>query len=89
MHTIRYLINELMENAVKFRKGGDVSVDVDYSGQAPDLCGLQSDGPGKSRTGSRNCFPKSATGTPANYSWPRSSKMPLDPDRGHESGLAF
>ena len=88
MHTIRYLINELMENAIKFRKGGDVSVAVDYSGQA--LTFLISNR--VSQEGLEHfqeLLSEICEGDPGELLLAKIEQNALDPDRGQESGLGF
>ena len=88
MHTIRYLINELMENAVKFRKGGDVSVDVDYSGQALTFV-VSNQMARESLERFQELLSEICDGDPGELLLAKIEQNALDPDRGHESGLGF
>ena len=87
-HSIRYLINELMENAIKFRKSGDVTVAVDFSGQ--DLTFVVSNQvaqEGLERF--QELLSEICGGDPGELLLAKIEQNALDPDRGHESGLGF
>ena len=88
MHSIRYLINELMENAIKFRKGGDISVAVNYSGQA--LTFLISNRVSHDNINKfKLLLSEVCSGDPGELLLAKIEQNALDPERGHESGLGF
>ena len=87
-HNIRYLINELMENAVKFRKGGDITVAVDQSDRTltfviSNLAALEKIEPFQA------LLSEICQGDPGELLLEKIERNALDPENAQESGLGF